>query len=124
MMLHRLPGIRCHRSYGRSSYDMPRPSARKNSYVMDAENAAEIARLSRLHRLITSSESGLLPDIPHLPSFHAILDIASGPGDWALDMAAHYPNIQVTGIDISPLLTEYATARSLEQGLTNLHFCQ
>lgn len=103
---------------------MSRPSARKNSYIMDAENAAEIARLSRLHRLITSSADGLLPDIPLLPSFRAILDIASGPGDWALDMAAHYPDIQVTGIDISPLLTEYATARALEQGLTNTHFCQ
>jgi SAM-dependent methyltransferase len=103
---------------------MPRPSARKNSYMMDAENAAEIARLSCLHRLITSSEGGLLPDIPHLSSFQAILDIASGPGDWVLDMAAHYPDIQVTGIDISPLLTEYATARALERGLTNTHCCQ
>jgi ubiquinone/menaquinone biosynthesis C-methylase UbiE len=32
--------------------------------------------------------------------------------------------MQVTGIDISPLLTEYATARALEPGLTNAHFRQ
>jgi ubiquinone/menaquinone biosynthesis C-methylase UbiE len=105
-------------------YDMPKPSARKNTYILDAENAAEIARLSRLHRLITSSKGGLLPDIPHLSSSHTILDIASGPGDWVLDMASCYPDIQVTGIDISPMLTEYATVRALEQGLTNAHFCQ
>jgi ubiquinone/menaquinone biosynthesis C-methylase UbiE len=97
---------------------------RKNTYVMDAENAAEIARLSRLHRLITSSQAGLLPDIPQLSTFRSVLDIASGPGDWVLDMAATHPEIQVTGIDISPLLTEYAMARVLEQGLLNAHFCQ
>jgi ubiquinone/menaquinone biosynthesis C-methylase UbiE len=107
-----------------ASYDMPRPSTRKNTYIMDAENAAEIARLSHLHRLIASSQAGLLPDILQLSSFQAILDIASGPGDWVLDMASCHPNIQVTGIDISPLLIEYATARALEQGLTNAHFCQ
>jgi ubiquinone/menaquinone biosynthesis C-methylase UbiE len=96
----------------------------KNTYIMDAENAAEIARLSHLHRLITFSMGGLLPEISHVTSLRTMLDIASGPGDWVLAMAANYPDIQVTGIDISPLLTEYASARAQEQGLTNAHFCQ
>lgn len=91
---------------------------------MDAENAAEIARLSHLHRLIASCMGGLLPDIPNISSFSATLDIGSGPGDWVLDMASTFPDSQVTGIDISLLLTEYATSRAQEQALINAHFCQ
>jgi ubiquinone/menaquinone biosynthesis C-methylase UbiE len=103
---------------------MAESAARKSTYIMDAENAAEIARLSHLHRLITSTVGGLLPPIAHIPSFQAMLDIASGPGDWVLDMASTYPDIQITGIDISALLTEYAATRAQDQGLTNAHFCQ
>ena len=55
---------------------MVEPSARKNTYIMDAENGAEIARLSRLHRLVVSGKDGLLPAISQLPSFQALLESA------------------------------------------------
>ncbi len=62
-------------------------------YVIDAESAAEIARLSLQARLTTEAMNGAYPDdISSSP--HAILDIACGqtsPGHsirpWAVTMA-------------------------------------
>jgi SAM-dependent methyltransferase len=51
-----------------------------------------------------------------------LLDIACGPGGWALEMALAYPSIQVTGIDISPGMIDYANAQAHASGLDNVKF--
>ena len=95
-----------------------------SSYILDAENAAEMARLSKQHRFMTEYGGGLLPgDLP-LARVQSILDVGCGPGGWALDVAAAQPDIQVTGIDISPKMVEYAGLQAAEEKLMNTNFVE
>jgi predicted O-methyltransferase YrrM len=92
------------------------------TYFIDAENAAEMARLTNLARLITRNMGGLFPPEIDLAGVQRVLDIACGPGGWALDVAQAYPHKEVTGIDISRLMIAYAQAQAREQGLANVQF--
>lgn len=98
------------------------PQAPKNTYVIDSENAAEVARLSRQDRAVTSVMGGLFPERSDLSSIHDILDLACGPGGWATEVALAFPAMQVTGVDISPLMVAYAQANAIERGIVNVHF--
>ncbi|HLI06466.1 MAG TPA: methyltransferase domain-containing protein [Ktedonobacteraceae bacterium] len=97
-------------------------SGDENAYFIDAENVAEMARLAMQDRLTTKAMGGLLPEQTDLSAIHDILDIACGPGAWALDMAQAFPQMQVTGIDISRLMVEYAKAQAREKNLHNASF--
>jgi ubiquinone/menaquinone biosynthesis C-methylase UbiE len=90
-------------------------------YFTDAESVAEMARLTRQAQML-SKQIGLLPPQIILPNAPAILDIACGPGEWVLSMARHVPEGQVTGIDISNVMIEYARSRAQEESLHNAHF--
>ncbi len=94
----------------------------KSSYVIDAENAAEMARLTNQDRIITRCMGGLFPPQLDLSGIHDVLDIACGPGGWAMDVAKAYPDKQVIGIDISELMIEYASYQAKIQDLVNVHF--
>jgi SAM-dependent methyltransferase len=102
----------------------PVSSENENTYVIDAESPAEMARLLDLHTLITKGMGGLFPERTDLAGVHDILDIACAPGGWVLDVARQYPDTQVTGIDISKRMVEYAQAYALVRGLDNAHFRQ
>src|SRR6266566_8486846 len=102
---------------------LPDVSQRENSYVIDIENGAETARLMHQHRLITTGMGGLFPEPLDISQVQHILDIACGPGDWALDVAFEYPEIEVMGIDLSRTMVEYARARAGARGLDNARFC-
>ncbi len=73
----------------------------KNTYVLDAESGAEMARLNNLNLIVTKAMGELLPRQSDPQTISAIIDIASGSGGWALEVAFQYPEIEVTGIDIS-----------------------
>jgi ubiquinone/menaquinone biosynthesis C-methylase UbiE len=94
----------------------------EHTYFIDAENAAEMARLTNLGHLITRNMDGLFPKTIDLFQVQRILDIACGPGRWVLDVAQTYPDKKVTGIDISRLMIEYAKAQAREKGLNNVQF--
>ncbi len=51
-----------------------------------------------------------------------ILDIACGPGGWVADVAGEHPEYDVTGIDISRPMTDYARSLAEARGFTNAHF--
>ncbi len=51
-----------------------------------------------------------------------VLDVGCGPGGWVLDVAFAYPKTHVVGIDVSPIMIEYAHAQAWAQGLNNAHF--
>ncbi len=91
-------------------------------YVMDAENAAEMARLMLQDRLLTQAMGGVLPEQTDLSQVYRVLDIACGPGGWLLELMTQYPQMQGIGIDISQLMMEYATSLATAQGLPNLQF--
>jgi ubiquinone/menaquinone biosynthesis C-methylase UbiE len=102
---------------------MPEEQAHESTYVLDAENAAEMARLRKQHEMATRAMGGLLSEQTDLSSFHDVLDIACGPGGWTLDLAATYPHMNVTGVDTSRLMLDFARSLAMEQGLNNAHFC-
>ena len=101
----------------------PSPSSQDtHPYFIEAENAAEMARLMHQDRLLTKSMGGVFPE--RLDSSHVItvLDVACGPGGWILDVARTYPHREATGIDISTMMTGYANAQAQTQGLSNAKF--
>ncbi len=63
----------------------------------------------------------LLPLLPKLDSGE-IFELGSGFGTLAIPLARQYPNLQVTGFEISPVPYWIATLRAKSLGLTNLHF--
>ena len=97
-------------------------SERPSLYVADAENIIEMVRLVEQDRLITDRVSGLLPPEVRPETVRQVLDIGCGPGGWVLDMAKAYPAMQVTGIDISEVMIDYATKRAIAEGLDNAQF--
>ncbi len=92
------------------------------SYVIDAENVAEMARLVRQGRTITQNTGSLFPGQIDSSGIHRVLDIACGPGEWAFSVASAHPEIQVTGVDISQIMIEYANAQAKEQRVDNSTF--
>jgi SAM-dependent methyltransferase len=94
-----------------------------SDYMNDAESAGELSRLDH--------QAGLVIDaIGHLPHelrerrFQKILDLGSGSGRWALDMAYQYPDAEIIGVDISNTLVEYARARAKTMSRHNVKFIQ
>ncbi len=91
-------------------------------YVLDAENAAEMARLMLQDRLLTQAMGGVLPEQGDLSNVYRVLDIGCGPGGWLLDLVVQHAHIQGVGIDISRLMMEYANNLTATQGLATLQF--
>ncbi len=102
---------------------MTTPPPNKNTYFINAESGAEMARLLQQDRILTQGMGGVLPERANdFSDIHRVLDIGCGPGGWALEVAQGHPTIDVTGIDISSTMIEYAQAQAQAQGLQNIHF--
>jgi ubiquinone/menaquinone biosynthesis C-methylase UbiE len=98
------------------------PTSPKGNYFIEAESAAEMARLNKQDRFLTQAMGGLLAERSDVEQMHNILDLGCGPGQWVLDLAYTYPHIEVAGIDISEIMVQYAHASARVQGLTNASF--
>ena len=94
----------------------------ENTYVIDSESGAEMARLTDQDRLMTGAMRTLLPHPLALSTASRVLDVACGPGGWATDVAFQHPEIDVTGIDISQTMIQYANAQAKVRRLENLNF--
>ena len=97
-------------------------TSHENTYILDAESGAEMARLTNQDRLITKGMGGLFPERDDVSTMSDILDIACGPGGWVIDVAYEYPEIRVMGVDISSTMIRYAAAQAKVQGLDNASF--
>lgn len=95
------------------------PTKSQNRYVLDAESATEMARITKQDAIVTKYMGSLLPPQVEPGKISKVLDVACGPGSWVLDVAYEYPNVQVIGIDISRNSIEYARARARTQGIEN-----
>jgi len=100
----------------------PESFQQENKYVLDSESAAEMARLLDQDLLITKNMGGLLVEQPDFANIHHVLDVACGPGGWALEVAFAHPKIEIVGIDISQTMKQYARAQAKVQGLDNTNF--
>ena len=98
------------------------PSNGNPVYFNDPESTAEMARLLAQDRLITAGMGGLFSERFDLAGIHRILDVACGPGGWALQVASSYPEIEVVGVDVSRVMIDSATAQARLQGLDNVSF--
>ncbi len=98
------------------------PENQENTYILNPEDATEMARLINQDHLTTRGMGGIFPGGPDLSTMQHILDIACGPGGWALDVAHACPKTQVIGIDISEQMIRYARAHAKTQGLDNVLF--
>lgn len=94
----------------------------KNAYVLESGGAAEMARLLRQDHLLTQGMGGIFPEHPNLSNVQTILDLACGPGGWALETAYAYSDIEIFGVDISERMIAYATAQATVQKRSNVHF--
>ncbi|HLI07518.1 MAG TPA: methyltransferase domain-containing protein [Ktedonobacteraceae bacterium] len=94
----------------------------ENTYVFDAESAAEMARLIAQDLLVTKYMGGLLPENPAFIGIKRVLDVACGPGGWTIEVAFAHPDVEVVGIDISHTMIEYARTQAKVQGLSNARF--
>lgn len=101
---------------------VPDQEESENTYVLDAEDAAEMARLLDQDKVINESMGGLFPERTGLSNIYDVLDIACGPGGWVHEVAHSYPEMEVTGIDISKRMVEYARAHARVRKLDNAHF--
>ena len=67
-------------------------------YPNDEEEMTCLDKQHEIFRTILNGKFFLAP----IPTSGNILDIGTGSGIWALDVADRYPALDVTGIDISP----------------------
>ncbi len=96
---------------------------RENVYFIDPESATEMARLMNQGQRFTRGMGGLFSEREgDISGVSCILDIGCGPGEWVLDVAYMYPDVEVVGIDISRTMIEYATAQAHAQRLNNVRF--
>jgi ubiquinone/menaquinone biosynthesis C-methylase UbiE len=90
--------------------------------TVDSESVAEIARITKWQQLVMQSMGGLFPERSDLSTTQHVLDIACGPGIWALEVAFTYAQMKVVGIDPNRTLTRYAQVQARTQGLENVDF--
>lgn len=102
--------------------EYPDAQDKSGGYVLGQGGAAEMARLMRQDSLLTQGMGGIFPEKPDLTNVQSILDLACGPGGWALETAYTYTDIEVVGVDISERMIAYASAQVEVQQLSNIRF--
>jgi ubiquinone/menaquinone biosynthesis C-methylase UbiE len=99
------------------------PNESSNSYMIDHESAAEMARLLHQDHTFTEAMGGLLSERGNdFSGIKRVLDAGCGPGGWTQEVAFAHQEIEVIGIDISETMINYARAQAKVQGLDNLRF--
>jgi ubiquinone/menaquinone biosynthesis C-methylase UbiE len=81
-------------------------------FVYDRLNKEELRRLTIQDQMITKAMGGVLSEQPDSSVFHSVLDVACGTGGWIIEAAKQYPEMSLTGIDISNRMIEYARERA------------
>lgn len=97
-------------------------SKEESSYVIDPESGAETARLLFQDNLLTRALGTLFPVEIDKESAPRVLDLACGPGGWAMSVAYEYPKSEVYGVDISQAFVRYAKAQAWSRRLDNAYF--
>ena len=88
-------------------------------FVEDRSSNAELIRQLIQDNLVTVAMGGPLAEQADPASLHRVLDIGCGPGGWILEAARLYPQMNLTGIDISWRMIEYARAEAQARRLTD-----
>jgi ubiquinone/menaquinone biosynthesis C-methylase UbiE len=98
----------------------PRGQDNPSQYVVeDRSSNPEMIRLMIQDTLFTVGMGGPLSEQTDPASLHRVLDIGCGTGGWILEAARLYPHMNLTGIDISWRMIEYARAEAQARKLTD-----
>lgn len=94
----------------------------RTRFVADPESSDTMAWLLNADTILTKGMGGTLPELADLTGIKRVLDIACGPGGWALEVAREHPEIEVSGIDISESMIRFAKALATSRGYNNVSF--
>ncbi len=98
----------------------PRGQDNPSQYVVeDRGSNPEMIRLMIQDTLITTGMGGPLSEQADPAALRRVLDIGCGPGGWILEAARLYPQMNLTGIDVSWRMIEYARAEAQARRLTD-----
>ncbi|HEY7415014.1 MAG TPA: class I SAM-dependent methyltransferase [Ktedonobacteraceae bacterium] len=88
----------------------------ENTYFIDKDDESELARLieqDTMYNLLFD----LLPKEFEAFEGARVLDLACGPGGWALEVSREFPELSVTGVDLSEQMIRYARAQAQVRNL-------
>ncbi|KAF2087601.1 S-adenosyl-L-methionine-dependent methyltransferase, partial [Saccharata proteae CBS 121410] len=71
-----------------------------DTYFMPCDNL-EQTRLEIMHRVFLTALNGALTTAPIGPGIKRMLDVGTGPGEWASQMAEQYPDAEVVAVDLA-----------------------
>ena len=87
----------------------PRKELASTYFVQDRRNQEEMQRVHLQDRMFTAAMGGPLPEQADPRVFRRVLDVGCGTGDWLIETARTYPDIQLLiGVDISDKMVHYA----------------
>jgi ubiquinone/menaquinone biosynthesis C-methylase UbiE len=98
------------------------PRENRTTYAINPQDPNETARLLLLDELVTQEMGGVFPPDIDLSNVCSVLDLACGPGGWALQVSREYPAIDVVGVDISEKMIRYANAQADALDLEHVSF--
>lgn len=93
----------------------------KNTYVLDGESGEETARLLRQDMMLNQLMDPF-PEGSDATKLRRVLDIACGPGGWALEVARDDQHREIVGIDSGSATIRYAQANARAGGFGNVRF--
>lgn len=103
-----------------NSQEKERPSTYA---VQDRNNEEELQRLTVQDQAITQQMGGPLSEQTTPERFTTVLDVGCATGGWAIELAQQYPWMQVTGIDISERMIQYARQQAEQAKVADrVHF--
>lgn len=96
----------------------PKPQRREHPstyFVQDRQSEEELIRLKIQDSMITTAMGGPLAGLDNAADLRRVLDIGCGPGGWIIEAARIYPELFLTGIDISQRMISYARKQAIAQ---------
>ena len=93
----------------------------KNTYFIDPKNPADVVRLNRQGTLLDRHTDTVPQEFVPWEN-KRILDLACGPGGWALKVASKFPLVTVVALDIDEFMIRYARAQAEVQEQDRVQF--
>lgn len=81
-------------------------------------NAVAPTFLRPLYRRV-AKDVATLPHTARMPDISGVLELGSGPGEVALELARELPSVKIVGVDLAAAMVEAATGRSAEAGFAD-----
>ncbi len=92
--------------------------------IIDPASPAERSRQAFLAQLVPVPLAQIALRLPARAGYRQVLDLASGAGDWAMEVARHFPRCQITGSERCGALIAQARERAAAAFLPNVSFQQ